>query len=81
MNDIYAKSGEIMTCENGHYIAQIKHNITRGKAPSVEDFNWFSHVRKPAEYSVYAPCKCGADYITADERMHTIVHFDEGWRG
>lgn len=84
MGDLYAKAGEIVTCENGHEIATVRQDIFRYTRAKRDQFSW----REGAEpelctpYSANVCPHCGGRYIAVNAVKGTVMHFAEGgWRG
>lgn len=77
-NVIYAKSGEILTCINGHEIARLARDIIQGQYYEPGMFVGWSRP-EPEIGQKYAPCLvCGGRWWFGNESQH--LHFKDGWR-
>ncbi len=81
MPELYASSGEIVTCTSGHKVATIAHNLWSLHAPSIKDFVWENGMEPIAgSYKETCFCKCGARYLYKNICGMPVLHFADGWR-
>lgn len=84
----FARTGEIVTCENGHYICEIARDIYwRDRVRSANFKNWCGDPPEPG--SKVDPCECGAFYLASSGQLRQssvfrpvghYLHIDGKWR-
>lgn len=76
MSKIYAKAGEVVTCENGHDIGVLNRDIYTGEVIQKSAFDFTDSFVDSPDYTLVLPCKCGAEYIKGYHSAR--VHFKDG---
>ena len=75
--DIYARAGEIVTCENGHPICEFVENVFYGQIQDVtrQFGNWWQEQPKIGEFPIRGCTVCGAMFTTG-----MVYHIGDSWR-
>lgn len=73
-----ATAGELLTCENGHVIAEVARDLMPFEMISPGDFTHW-RMGKPTSDEV-APCMCGALYINVKSFGGVYPHIGDEWR-
>lgn len=77
---LYARTGEVVTCERGHPIASVARDIHRGDAVRVNQFDWIiADPPTPATPLSRSLCECGGRYIRCTARG-VDLHVAGAWR-
>ncbi len=80
------KSGEKITCENGHTICEAAHSLYKGTIVSVDNFTNFKHNQIPPVLGDRidghtSKCNsCGSPWIRAIGYMKIHIHTKDGWQ-
>ncbi len=79
---LYASTGEIVTCLNGHEICELAKDIFVADLISVSQFKNWRHQPQPQPHDSITPCMtCGAPYVTSTTAYGgTRLHIDGKWR-
>ena len=90
IGELYAKKGDIVTCENEHPVLEIQVDIFKGETENPEtQFEFFEDQIEPMIGTEYFQClcHCGKMYIRqALTRCGNFsantpeLHFKDGWR-
>ena len=89
---VYAETGEVITCENGHYIGRVRSTLFIGGTEVEPISDWTPKLTRPPQVGDQIPAcpQCGADFYTNNilaelgmlklaEGQH--MHFENGgWR-
>ena len=78
MTNLYARRGEVVTCERGHEVGSISRDITRGEVTRGDEV-----IGQEVQFgSLFLPCKiCGAPWTGFFPDGVGAFHFkDEGFR-
>lgn len=94
-SSLYAKAGEVITCESGHEICTIGRNIYKGATQIMEDLiNWRQQEPKIG-CNIPVCAICGADFYVSNifppyggvkvpnnQKFESGIHmhFQDGWR-
>jgi len=88
-SNIYARKGEVVTCENGHSVCEFTCNVFMGDTQDIEkQLKFFPKQIKPmhGEHEENIHCFCGASWFRATITPWSCFfgipqfHFKEGWR-
>ena len=83
-NTVYAEKGEILTCEKGHEICELRRNVDRHGIVYASDFINFRNgniAPTPDNYVGQLSCNiCGSGYIRANRYGMTNCFVDDEWR-
>lgn len=74
---LYARKGEVVTCENGHRIGVFNQDVFGDQPASAAQIDWMIEPA-PERGSPVTPCQCGARYAGGTPGM--VVHIGDGWR-
>ena len=74
---VYAHAGEWITCERGHKICQVTHDIRVGdmQSPDIDFGEWQQEEPKVGAFPIPRCALCGARFTSG-----TVYHFEDGWR-
>lgn len=79
--DVFARKGEVVTCENGHAICDVGVDLHRFGYMRAADFTNWRKLPPPQSGEQVTSCpECGAPFITQMRRGQTQIHFANGWR-
>ena len=73
---IFAKKGELVTCDKGHPICRVAEDIDRGGRITTKLFDEWT-ITPPKPFEKIEPCWCGSEYIRTDGRQ---LHVGGEWR-
>lgn len=83
---VYFRAGEVMTCENGHPIADIVEDADRRQTPSVDQFAEWRNVERAPEKGEQVMAQdwrctaCGGRFCLTDGIGGFIIHIGLKWR-
>lgn len=82
---IYARKGEHVTCENGHHICTVAHDLIVGATPKTGGVDFIDWTQpEPVAGTMAKDCACavcGALWLGGpDGNIATVLHFEDGWR-
>jgi len=78
---VYARKGEIITCENGHPIGVFNRDVDKSETARVDQIDWLiDPAPKDGDPIGELHCQCGAAWARAP-RWHSVqVFIGKEWR-